>query len=233
MENKIKHLGIIMDGNRRWAKKNKLSSVLMGHEKGAKKLLEVCNWCIESDIHFLSVYAFSTENWNRSKDEINGLFQLMDKFFQQALDKCIEQGIKIKIVGNKSYFNEATIDMINKVEHATSLCSMLQLNIAFSYGGRDEILRAIRRLSDDVLLNNVKTDDISEDMFSKYLDTTESPDFDMVIRTGGYQRLSNFFPWQTVYAELYFVETLWPDFNKQIFDEAISYYKKIQINNGK
>ena len=199
----------------------------------AEKLLEVCNWCIEADIHFLSVYAFSTENWNRSKEEIDGLFQLMDKFFQEALKKCIELGIKIKIVGNKNHFNTTTLEMINRVEKATSLCDRLQLNIAFSYGGRDEILRAIHELCNDVLLKKIQIEDIKEELFSKYLDTTDFPDFDMVIRTGGYQRLSNFFPWQTVYAELYFVETLWPDFNKQIFNEALYFYKNAKINNGK
>lgn len=151
MANKINHLGMIMDGNRRWANKNKMSSVLKGHENGAQKLLEVCEWCEEYDIKFLSVYAFSTENWNRSKDEINGLLQLMTKFFQDALEKCIERGIKVKIIGNRSYFNDSTLKMIENVERATEHCNILNLNIAFSYGGRDEIIRAIKKLGDDIL----------------------------------------------------------------------------------
>lgn len=233
MENKITHLGMIMDGNRRWAKKNKLKSILMGHEKGAKKLLEVCEWCEDVGISYLSVYAFSTENWNRSKEEISGLFQLMDKFFEKELDNCIEQGIKIRIAGNRSFLDAAALKTIKNVENATNKCNKLIVNIALSYGGRDELLRAIRKCSRDIKEGKITYEDITEEVFSKYLDTKGEPDFDMVIRTGGNHRLSNFFPWQTVYSELYFIDTLWPDFTRDMFDDALQYYESVQINKGK
>lgn len=233
MENKIKHLGMIMDGNRRWAKKNKMKSILVGHENGAKKLLEVCEWCEEVGIPYLSVYAFSTENWNRSKEEIDGLFQLMEKFFKKELDNCIKQGIRIRIVGNRDLLDDSALEIIDNVEAATSQCSKLMVNIALSYGGRDEILRAIRVCSEEVIAGKIASQDITEKVFSRYLDTSGCPDFDMVIRTGGNHRLSNFFPWQTVYSELYFIDTLWPDFTRAMFDEALHYYESVQINKGK
>lgn len=157
----------------------------------------------------------------------------MTKFFQDALEKCIERGIKVKIIGNRSYFNDSTLKMIENVERATEHCNILNLNIAFSYGGRDEIIRAIKKLGDDILAKKISTDDISEEIFAQYLDTNGCPDFDMVIRTGGYHRLSNFFPWQTVYSEILFIDTLWPDFTKEMFINSLQYYKNVKINNGK
>lgn len=233
MENKVKHLGIIMDGNRRWAKKNKMKSILIGHDTGARKLLDVCKWCKNAGIEYLSVYAFSTENWNRSKEEINGLFQLMNKFFNQELDTFIKEDINIKILGNRSLLHKTEITTIEKVEEATSLCKTLRLNIALSYGGHDEILRAVTKCFDDIKKQNISIEDINEETFSNYLDTQGCPNIDMVIRTGGNRRLSNFFPWQTAYAELYFSDILWPDFNKTLFDEALRYYENTNINNGK
>ena len=233
MNNKIKHLGMIMDGNRRWAKKNRLQSVLMGHEKGADKLLEACKWCINADIPYLSVYAFSTENWNRTEEEVTGLFRLMKKFFDKELDNCIQQGIRIKIVGNRLLFNQETLEVIENAENATADCRKLTVNIALSYGGRDELLRAMRRINQDILQGKMRSEDITEDTFKKYLDTGDCPDFDMVIRTGGNHRLSNFFPWQTVYSELYFTDTLWPDFSQDMFNAALAHYDSIQINRGK
>ena len=233
MENKITHLGIIMDGNRRWAKKNKMKTVLVGHEYGAKKLLEVCEWCGEAGIPYLSIYAFSTENWNRSKEEVDGLFRLMKEFFNRELDNCIKRGVRIRIVGNRNLFDDSVLKIIDDVEKATSQCSKLVVNVALSYGGRDEILRAIRACSEDVIAGKIASQDITEEVFSEYLDISEYPDYDMVIRTGGNHRLSNIFPWQTVYSELYFIDTFWPDFTKEMFDEALSYYESVQINKGK
>lgn len=233
MKNKIAHLGMIMDGNRRWAKKNKLESVIKGHEQGAQKLIDICEWCKEYHIKYLTVYAFSTENWNRSKTEISGLFRLMDTFFKKELSNCISNGIRIRIVGNRQLLSEDTKNLIERVETATENCTALTLTIALSYGGRDELIRAIRKCANDAKLGFVDPDSIEEHVFSEYLDTKGCPDIDLVVRTGGNHRLSNFFPWQTVYAEIYFTDTLWPDFSYQDFCAVIQHYEDIQINKGK
>lgn len=233
MENRITHLGMIMDGNRRWAKRNMLKSVLEGHKSGAYKLLDVCGWCQDVNIPYLSVYAFSTENWERSNYEVDGLFQLMQNFFREELENCIEHGIRIKIMGNRSLLKEDALKTIERVEELTSRCEKLTVCIALSYGGRDEIIRAVKVCCEDIRLGRLKSEAIDEDVFRSYLDTDNIPDMDMVIRTGGNHRLSNFFPWQTAYAELYFLDTLWPDFSREMFDEALKYYESVTINKGK
>lgn len=233
MKNKIVHLGMIMDGNRRWAKKNKLETVIKGHEQGAQKLIDVCEWCKLFHIKYLTVYAFSTENWNRSKTEISGLFHLMDSFFRKKLNNCIANGVKIRIAGNRQLLSEDTLNLIEKVETATNDCTALTLTIALSYGGRDELIRAIQKCASDAKLGIIDPEKIEEQVFSTYLDTKDCPDIDLVVRTGGNHRLSNFFPWQTVYAEIYFTDILWPDFSYQDFCDIIENYEDIQINKGK
>ena len=233
MKNKIVHLGMIMDGNRRWAKKNKLETVIKGHEQGAQKLIDVCEWCKLFHIKYLTVYAFSTENWNRSKAEISGLFHLMDSFFKKKLDNCIANGVKIRIAGNRQLLSKDTLNLIERVESATDDCTALTLTIALSYGGRDELIRAIQKCTSDVKLGIIDSEKIGEQVFSTYLDTKDCPDIDLVVRTGGNHRLSNFFPWQTVYAEIYFTDILWPDFSYQDFCDIIQNYEDIQINKGK
>lgn len=235
MKTKINHLGVIMDGNRRWAKKNSKFSVLVGHEKGAENLIELSKWCIDVQIPYLTVYAFSTENWNRSSFEIKGLFKLLEKFFNSQLENCINLGVKIKIVGNKAMLDDNLIKIINDAEKVTENCQMLTLQIALSYGGRDELIRAIKKIGIEIKDGIIDVENITEAYFEKHLDTSvsSSPDFDMIIRTGGNHRLSNFFPWQSVYAELYFTDVLWPDFSREDFNVALEYYDTIQINKGK
>lgn len=233
MANFVKHVGIIMDGNRRWAKKNKLQSVLNGHEKGAYKLIDACKWCSKYGIPYITVYAFSTENWGRSEYEVTGLFKLLENFFNNELDNCIKEGISIKISGNRSMFSAHILSIIDKIESSTEHCNKVFLNIALSYGGRDELIRAVRKCSSDVKKGVFNPEDIDESIFASYLDTSGRPDIDLVIRTGGNHRLSNFFPWQTVYSEIYFIDTLWPDFTEEMFVSAIKYYESTQINHGK
>jgi undecaprenyl diphosphate synthase len=223
-----------MDGNRRWAKANGLNSH-KGHDKGADTFVDTCEWCIRAKIKFLTVYAFSTENWSRTKLEVAHLMGLLEKFFAARIDQCIKEGIRIKIIGDRSRFDKKTLAIIERVESQTEKCSVLNVQIALSYGGRDEIVRAAKALANDVSHNKVKINDIDENLFSMYLDTAGIPDVDLVIRTGGAEnmRLSNFLPWQTVYSELYFSECLWPDFSQEEFNGAVNYYDSIIKKHGK
>lgn len=230
--NKVEHIGVIMDGNRRWANKNKLGSVLMGHEKGVRKLMELCDWCLEREIPYLSVYAFSTENWNRNSLEIDGLFRLMEKFFHEEVKNCIEKGIRIKVVGDHSMIKEKQRMIIANAQQDTMQCNNLTVQIALSYGGRNEIKRAMQKIVKAAEENKLRDDDITENVIEKYLDTAGIPMIDMVIRTGGNHRLSNFFPWQSAYAELYFTDTLWPEFSKKEFMDFIDNFENVIINHG-
>ena len=208
--------------------------MLSGHEKGSQKLIDVCEWCKDRNIPWLTVYAFSTENWNRSAEEVNGLFQIMHKFFSRELDNCIRNGLRIKVVGDRGRLRPDVLALIADAESATSGCTGITVNIALSYGGRDELLRAVRRCAADVRDGSLPPEAIDEAVFSRYLDTSGCPDMDLVIRTGGDHRLSNFFPWQTTYAELYFTDTLWPDFSAEELDSVLENYRsKVKINKGK
>lgn len=232
-ENILRHVGVIMDGNRRWAKKNGLYSVLMGHEKGVRKLMELCTWCLERSIPYLSVYAFSTENWSRSQTEIDGLFALMEKFFRDEVGDCIEKGIKIKVVGDIARMGSKQQALIMEAEQQTRDCDMLTVQIAISYGGKDEIVRAVRKIVKSSEEGRLQVEDVNEELIEHYLDTNGAPLIDMVIRTGGNHRLSNFFTWQTAYSEIYFTDTLWPDFTQDEFLRFVRNYEHISINLGK
>ncbi|MCL2186004.1 MAG: polyprenyl diphosphate synthase [Treponema sp.] len=233
MEN-IKHLGIIMDGNRRWAEKASLQR-FKGHDIGAEVFVNTCDWCIKEKIEYLTVYAFSTENWKRTKEEIVHIFKLLEKFFTEKIDLCIERGIKIKVIGERDNLAKKDILIIENAEKQTEICKNLKVQIALSYGGRNEIIRAVKKIAGDVLSTKILIKNIDEDIFEQYLDTAGIPDVDLVIRTGGAEnrRLSNFLPWQTVYSELYFSEILWPDFSKDEFDKALTYYHSVPHKAGK
>ena len=233
MDNKVTHLGIIMDGNRRWARKHMLASVLNGHEKGVDTFINACKWCQEAGIRYLTVYAFSTENWQRSQEEVSGLFKLMENFFINEVDTCISREIRMIIVGDKSRLDPEARETVRRTEAMTAHCRSLTVQVAISYGGRDEIIRAAAAFAADVRDGRAAVASLDEDLFAGYLDTAGIPDMDLVIRTGGNRRLSNFFPWQTTYAEIWFTDVLWPDFSQADMQEALDYYEKVQINNGK
>lgn len=231
--NELTHVGVIMDGNRRWAKKLALKSVLNGHEQGVRKLMELCGWCLDRQIPFLSVYAFSTENWSRSQAEIDGLFLIMEKFFEQELQNCLDQGIRIVVVGDRSRLKEQQRNIIQLAEEKTRDCKSLQVQIAISYGGRNELTRTFRKMLNSIQQGTLDPSSITEEVVEKFLDTAGTPMIDMVIRTGGNHRLSNFFVWQTAYAEIYFSDTLWPEFTEKEFEEFVEEYRSIHINMGK
>ena len=242
MGNQVKHLGVIMDGNRRWARKHMFTSVMKGHEKGVDTFIDLCKWCQEADIHYLTVYAFSTENWKRSQEEVTSLFKLMERFFVNEVQTCIDRDIRMVIVGDKSRLAPEDQETVRRTEEMTAHCKDLIVQVAISYGGRDEIIRAVRAYAEDLLAAKDAgaeaadvplPADLTEEDFDRYLDTAGVPDIDLVIRTGGNRRLSNFFPWQTTYAEIWFTDILWPDFSQKDLQEALDYYESIQINKGK
>lgn len=230
----LRHIGVIMDGNRRWAKQNGLQS-FQGHDRGADVFVNICDWCGHAGIEYLTVYAFSTENWKRPQTEVMHIFGLLERFFKEKIRYCVENKIRVKVIGERSRFDQKTLTIIEDVETRTRKCDKLKVQIALSYGGRDEIIRAVKKLAADVLAHKCLVNEISEKVFTEYLDTTGIPDVDLVIRTGGTEnrRLSNFLPWQTVYSELYFSELLWPEFSKEEFDKVLTYYQSVKRNLGK
>jgi len=217
-----------MDGNRRWAKAHALE-LYKGHDKGADTFGHLCNWCLEEGVKFLTVYAFSTENWTRADKEISRLFALMERYFLQEKANCIREGVRLKIIGERSKFSARVLTIIEDIETATAPGQNLTVQIALSYGGRDEIIRAIKKAAAAGQAQN-----LTEEAFAVHLDTAGTPDVDLVIRTGGKenQRLSNFLLWQTAYAELFFSNLLWPDFNKDEFLQAIKYFNSIKRKIG-
>ncbi|MCL1788104.1 MAG: polyprenyl diphosphate synthase [Defluviitaleaceae bacterium] len=227
------HLGVIMDGNRRWAKAHAFE-LHRGHDTGAKTFGHLCEWCLQDNIPYLTVYAFSTENWKRNEREVRHLFGLMEKYFIEEKENCAQKGIKITIIGDRSRFDARVLSIIEGIETATAHCTKLTVQIALSYGGRDEIVRATKKIAAKVAGGVMTIDDITEESFASCLDTAGVPDVDLVIRTGGAEnhRMSNFLPWQTVYAEWFFSDLLWPDFSQEEFRLAVAYYNSIKRKLG-
>ncbi len=232
-ENGIRHLGVIMDGNRRWARTHALLSVLEGHRRGMNTFIDLCDYCEDAQIPYLTVYAFSTENWKREKTEVDGLFALMEQFFTEKIDLCLEKDMRLKIIGDLSRLSPSSREVAEKAMEQTAHCRTLTCQIAVSYGGRDEILRAASAYARQYAADPEAAGELTEERFGEFLDTAGVPDMDLVIRTGGDRRLSNFFPWQTVYADLYFTDVLWPDFDRAEFEKALAYYQTVRINKGR
>ena len=230
----VKHVGVIMDGNRRYEKAHRMDT-FQGHNKGAENFGNLCDWCLQEGIPYLTVYAFSTENWKRTEREVRYLFGLMEKYFIQEKERCVEKDVRIVIIGERSRFSEQALSIISDIETATKNCTKLYVQIALSYGGRDEITRAAKKIAASVQRGDLNIDEITEETVEGHLDTSGVPDVDLVIRTGGEEnrRLSNFLPWQTVYAELFFSDLLWPEFTQEEFLRAIEYYHATKRKLGK
>jgi len=211
-----KHVAIIMDGNGRWAK-NRGKIRTFGHNSGAKKVIEITKKASDIGIQYLTLYAFSTENWKREKSEVDFLMKLLSQFLKKELKTLISNNIKFKTIGNISKFSKNLQNTISNTIEKTKDNDGLTQILAINYGSRDEILRCIKK---------IKLEDIDEDSLSKSLDTSDFSDVDMLIRTGGEKRLSNFLLWQSAYAELFFTDTLWPDFSMQEFEDMIEEFKK-------
>lgn len=226
-----KHVAIIMDGNRRWAKKRGLPTQL-GHSEGANTLEKMADVCEDLGIKYLTVYAFSTENWKRSEEEVDYLMKLLAKHIKDFDKRIKNRNVRFRLVGEISRLNKDLQDGIRGIEERTKNNTGLTVNIAINYGGRAEIAIATQKIAEDVKNNKINLEDINEDLIYKYLQTKETSDPDLLIRTGGEQRLSGFLLWQASYSELYFTDVLWPDFNKEELEKAIEEFNNRKRNFG-
>lgn len=224
-DNLPKHIAIIMDGNRRWAKKRNLP-VALGHKEGAKTLEKIVRYANKIGIKYITVYAFSTENWKRKEEEVNSLMTLFQNYLDDYSKRADSENIKVKIIGSRENLSNKMIDKIEKCMERTKNNTGITFNIALNYGGRDEIVAAVKEIAQKVKQNEIEIKDITEELISSNLYTKGQPDPDLLIRTSGELRLSNFLPWQLVYTEFLFVDKYWPDFSEADLDEAISVYQK-------
>ena len=221
--NSIKHVAIIMDGNGRWGLKHKKSRNL-GHKEGLKTVEKIIKATIKNKIKYLTLYAFSTENWKRPKKEINFLFNLLENFLLNKISDLNKQNIKLKIIGKKQFSKKINI-LLDKSEKKTFKNKKLQINLALNYGSKSELIHSFNLIKS-------KKERINEKNISKYLFTTNIPDPDLLIRTGNTHRLSNFLLWQLAYSEIFFEKKLWPDFNENDYNRILSKFKKTKRNYG-
>lgn len=219
------HVAIILDGNGRWAKKRLLPRKA-GHVAGSKTVEQICEDAYNLGINYLTVYAFSTENWKRPQDEVNALMKLLRQYLKDCIKRSKKNNMCVRVIGDITPLEEDMKQSIKELEEATKDNTGLHFQVALNYGSRDEMTRAMRTMTADVKEGKVKPEDISEEMFAGYLDTKGIPDPDLLIRTSGEERLSNFMLWQLAYTEFYFTDVLWPDFNKKELQKAIDYYNK-------
>lgn len=219
------HVAIILDGNGRWAKSRNLPRS-MGHSAGAKAVEQACEDAYNLGINYLTVYAFSTENWKRSEEEVGAIMTLLRNYLKGCAKRANSNNMRVRVIGDRTRLADDIVKIIDNLENVTAANTGLTFTIALNYGSRDEIRRAVTRLAKDVKDGNADADDITEDTISSYLDTHGLPDPDLVIRTSGEQRMSNFLLWQLAYSEFYFPEVLWPDFTKKDLISAIEKYNK-------
>ena len=219
------HIAIIMDGNRRWARVRNLN-VSDGHKNGAETLENIAKYCNKIGIKYLTVYAFSTENWKRSKEEVGALMSLLRFYLDKFAKRADTENIRIKVLGDIEVLDKGLKESILKAIDRTKTNTGLTLNIALNYGGRAELTMAVKKIAEQVKNGTLSIDDISDQTISDNLYTAGQPDPDLLIRTSGELRTSNFLPWQIVYSEFCFKEKFWPDFNESDIDEAIQIYQK-------
>ena len=215
------HVAIIMDGNSRWAQKKDLSKE-KGHKAGVKKARLAVEFFLENGIKELTLFAFSTENWGRQKKEVKALMKLFLEAINEQTPDLIKNKVKLNFIGEISRFDKVLIKQIKKSQENTSKYdAKMNLNIAISYGGRWDLEQALKKIIDDILKETIKIRNLNEDLISNYLSTSRIKDPDMIIRSGGQKRISNFFLWQAAYSEIYFSDKLWPDFNEKDFENAL------------
>ena len=220
-----KHIAIIMDGNRRWAKeRGKPAS--FGHKEGAKTLEKIVRYANKIGLGYITVYAFSSENWKRAEDEVKSLMLLLQSYLDDYSKRADTENIRVKILGDITALSEGMQKSIIKCMERTKNNTGVTFNIALNYGGRDEIVKAVKEIAKKVKEEEINIVDIKEDLISEHLYTKNEPDPDLVIRTSGELRLSNFLPWQSVYSELLFIQKNWPDFEEEDLDKAIIEYQK-------
>ncbi len=217
------HIAIILDGNGRWAKKKGMPRNY-GHAQGSKNVERICEAAYKMGVKYLTVYAFSTENWKRPKDEVDALMNLLRNYMKTCLKTAEKNRMCVRVIGDKSALDDDIRKRIAQLEEATKNNDGLCFQIALNYGSRDEMLRAVKSLCADCAEGKIKAEEIDEKIYESYLDTHGIPDPDLMIRTSGEQRLSNYLLWQLAYSEFYFTDVLWPDFTKEELAKAIEYY---------
>ena len=217
------HIAIILDGNGRWAKKKGMPRSY-GHTQGSKNVERICEDAYKMGVKYLTVYAFSTENWKRPKDEVDTLMNLLRNYMKTCLKTAEKNRMRVRVIGDKTALAEDIQKRIAELEEATKDNDGLRFQIALNYGSRDEMLRAMKRMAADCVDGKVGLEQVDEALFETYLDTHDIPDPDLMIRTSGEQRLSNYLLWQLAYSEFYFTDVLWPDFTKEDLAKAIEYY---------
>ncbi len=217
------HVAIIMDGNGRWAKK-RLMPRNFGHKAGAKVVEQMCEDAYNLGVKYLTVYAFSTENWKRSVEEVTGIMNLLRNYLIDCIERASKNNMRVRVIGDRTALAPDIVDKINELEAITAKYDGLNFTIALNYGGRDELRRAVSDIASKVKAGELEPEAIDEELISSHLDTTGIPDPDLLIRTSGELRLSNYLIWQLAYTEFYFTDVLWPDFTVEDLKEAIRYY---------
>ena len=230
-ENIPRHIAIILDGNGRWAKRRGLPRTA-GHAVGAETFRKIATYCKDIGVEYLTVYAFSTENWKRPEGEVKTIMRLLNKYLQEAIDTMERDKIRMKIFGDLNALTEEQRELVRKTDEISQRYEGFQANICLNYGGRDEIVHAARRYAADLAAGKVDGE-LTEEQFGSYLYSAGIPDPDLLIRPGGEQRISNFLLWQCAYAEFYFTDVLWPDFSPQELDKAIAEYQRRDRRYGK
>lgn len=219
------HVAIILDGNGRWAKKRFLPRNA-GHAAGAKNVEKIIEDAHDMGIKYITMYAFSTENWNRPEDEVKALMKLLRNYLKDCIERANKNNMKVSVIGDKTRLDADIIDRINELEACSKENTGIHFIIALNYGSRDEIKRATKKIAEDCKSGIIDIEDISEDLIGRYLDTADVPDPDLLIRTSGEIRLSNYLLWQLAYTEFYFTDVLWPDFDKEELKKAIVKYNQ-------
>ena len=219
------HMAIILDGNGRWAKAKGMPRNY-GHTAGARNVETVCQAAHDLGVKYVTMYAFSTENWNRPEGEVEALMKLLESYLKNCIKTADKNNMRVRVIGDTTRLSERFQERIRELEAASAKNDGLNLQIAINYGSRDEMTRAMRRMSEDVAAGKRKPEEITESVFEEYLDTAGIPDPDLLIRTSGELRLSNFLLWQLAYSEFYFTDVPWPDFHKEELERAIEAYNK-------
>ena len=214
------HVAIIMDGNGRWAQRRGKPR-LFGHHAGAKRVREIVEACPDLGVKYITIFAFSTENWKRTQSEVAGLMSLFRRYIHKEARALFNEGVRVRFIGDRDRLDKKLIALMHELETLTQGNDRVHLTIALNYGGRDEVARATQRMARDVAAGQLDPEDVDEQTLASYLDTCVLPDPDLVIRTSGEARISNFLLWQSAYAEYEFIDTLWPDFSSEIFAEIV------------
>lgn len=227
-----RHIAVILDGNGRWAKKRGMPRNY-GHAQGSKNVEDMCEIVYNRGIEYFTVYAFSTENWSRPDDEVTALMKLLRDYMKNCIKRANKNNMKVRVIGDKTGLAEDLRESIAQLEEATKDNTGLKFTIAINYGSRDEITRAIRQIGEDIRAGRMEPQEITEELIASKLDTAGMPDPDLMIRTSGEQRISNFLLWQLAYTEFYFTSAYWPDFDKEELEKAIEAYENRDRRYGK